>query len=128
MAFDNWISSIINVFRVNYYKYVCDRCLSWENERIIYFVQGVTSTSTNTRRQSEAAAKETTPEPDFESSGPEDDELDEEQKAARMKRRLIREVKFLKGKLERLKDKQQAAQKERQAIRESMKKNQVVLQ
>lgn len=73
------------------------------------------------------AVKETSPEPDFESSGPEDDELDEEQKTARKKRRLTREVKYLKSKLDRLKDKQQAASKERQAIRESMKKNQVTL-
>lgn len=79
------------------------------------------------RRQSEAAIRENTPEPDFDSSGPEDDELDDEQKEARSKRRLVREVKYLKGKLDRLKDKQQAANKERQAIRESMKKNQVVL-
>lgn len=71
--------------------------------------------------------KETSPEPDFDSSGPEDDDLDEEKKAARVKRRLTREVKYLKGKLDRLKDKQQAASKERQAIRESMKKNQVTL-
>ncbi|XP_031626777.1 paramyosin isoform X4 [Contarinia nasturtii] len=83
--------------------------------------------STNSRRQSEAPIKETTPEPDFDSSGPEDDELDEEQKEARIKRRLTREVKYLKGKLERLKDKQHNAKKERQAIRESMKKNQVTL-
>lgn len=84
-------------------------------------------TSSSSRRQSEAPIKETTPEPDFDSSGPEDDELDEEQKAARVKRRLTREVKYLKGKLDRLKDKQHTAKKERQAIRESMKKNQVVL-
>ncbi|XP_055322905.1 bromo and FHA domain-containing protein DDB_G0267958 isoform X4 [Sitodiplosis mosellana] len=81
---------------------------------------------THSRRQSEVPVKETSPEPDFESSG-EDDDLDDEQKAARVKRRLNREVKYLKNKLDRLKDKQQAATKERQAIRESMKKNQVVL-
>lgn len=63
----------------------------------------------------------------MESSGPEDDELSEEEKAARAKRRLGREVKFLKGKLDRLKDKQEVATKERQAIRESMKKNQGAL-
>lgn len=90
------------------------------------FIQGGVP-DTQARRQSEAAIRENTPEPDLESSGPEDDELDDEQKAARVKRRLIREVKFMKGKLDRLKDKQQAANKERQAIRESMKKNQVVL-
>ncbi|XP_031626776.1 titin isoform X3 [Contarinia nasturtii] len=97
-----------------------------ELEKKLAQTQGVPS-STNSRRQSEAPIKETTPEPDFDSSGPEDDELDEEQKEARIKRRLTREVKYLKGKLERLKDKQHNAKKERQAIRESMKKNQVTL-
>lgn len=87
--------------------------------------QGI-APGTHSRRQSEVAVKETSPEPDFESSG-DDDDLDDEQKAARLKRRLNREVKYLKNKLDRLKDKEQAAKKERQAIRESMKKNQVVL-
>lgn len=78
------------------------------------------------RRQSEAPIKDVSPEPDFESSG-DDDDLDDEQKEARVKRRLNREVKYLKNKLDRLKDKQHAAKRERQAIRESMKKNQVIL-
>lgn len=90
-------------------------------------MQGTAPISYNERRKSEAAIRENTPEPNFESSGPEDDDLDDEQKAARKKRRSKREVDFLKGKLDRLKIKEHTAQLERQAIRESMKKNQVVL-
>lgn len=44
-----------------------------------------------------------------------------------MKRRLVKEVKFLRGKLIRLGDKEKLARKERQAIREAMKKNQLIL-
>lgn len=91
------------------------------------FVQGTAPISYNERRKSEAAIRESTPEPNFDSSGPEDDELDDEQKAARAKRRAKREVDFLKGKLDRLKLKEHTAKLERQAIRESMKKNQLVL-
>lgn len=90
-------------------------------------VQGTTPAAYNERRKSEAAIRENTPEPNFESSGPEDDELNEEQKAARVKRRSKREVDFLKGKLDRLKLKEHTAKLERQAIQQSMKKNQVVL-
>lgn len=86
-----------------------------------------TSPAAYERRKSEAAIRENTPEANFESSGPEDDELTDEEKAARVKRRLAREVKYLKGKLDRLKDKEHVAKNERHAIRQSMKKNQVVL-
>lgn len=81
----------------------------------------------NSRRQSEAQTRESSPEPDFESSGAEEEEVDEEKKAARLIRRLAREVKWMSGKLIRLKEKQQAARKERLNIRDLMKKNQVVL-
>lgn len=90
------------------------------------FIQGST-TSTQSRRQSEAVARESSPEPDFESSGAEDEDEDEEKKEARKARRLAREVKFLNGKLDRLKEKEETARRERQNIRDSMKKNQVVL-
>lgn len=91
------------------------------------FVQGTAPISYNERRKSEAQIRENTPEPDFESSGPEDDDLDDDQKAARVKRRAKREVDFLKGKLDRLKLKEHSAKLERQAIRQSMKRNQVAL-
>lgn len=70
--------------------------------------------------------RDSSPEPDVESSEPEEDE-DDEKKAERLKRRLAREVKFLSNKLGRLKEKQKAARKERQTIRENMKKNQLTL-
>lgn len=82
--------------------------------------------ASSSRRQSEAAAKESSPEPEFSSSEDEDD-MTEEQKAEKKAKRLAREVKYLGGKLIRLKEKQEAAKKERQNIRDSMKKNQVTL-
>lgn len=88
--------------------------------------QGSTA-STQSRRQSEAVPREGSPEPDFESSGSEDENEDEEKKAARLARRLTREVTFMSGKLNRLKEKQEAARRERQNIRDSMKKNQEVM-
>lgn len=91
------------------------------------FVQGTAPVSYNERRKSEAAIRENTPEPNFDSSGPEDDDLNDDEKAARVKRRVKREVGFLKGKLDRLKLKEHTAKLERQAIRQSMKKNQLVL-
>lgn len=90
-------------------------------------VQESTGSSTTSRRQSEAAVKDVSPEPDFESSGGEDDDDDWIAKAARESRRLEREVKYLSAKLKRQKDKGMVAHKERQAIRDSMKKNQAVL-
>lgn len=92
----------------------------------VYCIQGTTPAAYE-RRKSEAAIRENTPEANFDSSGPEDDDLNDEEKAARVKRRLVREVKFLKGKLDRLKIKEHTAKNERQAIRVSMKKNQLVL-
>lgn len=82
--------------------------------------------SFDSRRQSEAHPhKESSPElePDTES----EDEEDEEKKAAKAAKRLAKEVKFLKTKLVRLKDKNEAAKKERLALKEVMKKNQVQL-
>ena len=57
----------------------------------------------------------------------EEEEEDEEKKAERIARRLEREVKMLSTKLGRLKDKERAAKKERENLREAMKKNQGLL-
>lgn len=94
------------------------------NKKIL---QQGSNASPQSRRQSEAVPREDSPEPDFESSGSEDENEDEEKKAARLARRLAREVKFTSGKLNRLKEKQETARRERQNIRDSMKKNQDVL-
>lgn len=82
--------------------------------------------SFDSRRPSEAHPnKESSPElePDTES----EEEEDEEKKAAKAAKRLAKEVKFLKTKLARLKDKNEAAKKERLNLKEAMKKNQVLL-
>lgn len=78
------------------------------------------------RRQSEAPQKDSSPEPELELSDSEEEE-DEEKKAERQARRLGREVKMMKTKLGRLKDKEKAAKKERENLREAMKKNQGLL-
>lgn len=85
-----------------------------------------TSVGSSSRRQSEAVPKESSPEPDFESDE-NDDDLDEEQKAEKKAKRLEREVKYLRNKLVRLKEKQETAKRERQNIRDTMKQNQVTL-
>lgn len=83
--------------------------------------------ATDSRRASVAVTgKESSPEPEIESSESESDE-DEEKKAERAARRLGREVKMLQTKLQKIKDKQAAAQKERTALKEAMKKNQALL-
>lgn len=84
------------------------------------------SVGSSSRRQSEAVPKDSSPEPDFESDD-NDDDLDEEQKAEKKAKRLEREVKHLSNKLVRLKEKQEASKRERQNIRDTMKKNQVTL-
>lgn len=93
-----------------------------------FFIQKGTSSSAQSRRQSEAVPRDSSPElePELEPSDGEEDE-DEEKKAERLARRLVKEVKFLFSKLNRLKDKQKAARKERQNIRDAMKKNQLTL-
>lgn len=85
-----------------------------------------TSPAAQSRRQSEAAAKESSPEPDFESSGDEEG-LDASEKFARKERRLGREVTYLSAKLIRLKEKEEVAREERQKIRDNMKNNQTTL-
>lgn len=84
------------------------------------------SSVSHSRRQSEVAPKESSPEPDFESTDDEAD-LDAEQKFARKERRLAREVTYLGSKLIRLKEKEETARTERQSIRDNMKKNQILL-
>ena len=76
---------------------------------------------TNLRRESEAQ-HDSSPEPEPEVSESEDDE-DEEKKQERQIRRLAREVKMLYTKLNRLKDKERAAKKERENLKDAMKKN-----
>lgn len=78
------------------------------------------------RRQSEAGQKDSSPEPELELSEEEEDE-DEEKKAERIARRLQREVKMLCTKLIRLKDKERAAKRERQNLRDTIKKNEGLL-
>lgn len=78
------------------------------------------------RRQSVAPPHESSPEPDFSESESDENE-DEEKKAQRRARRLTKEVKFLRAKLIRMDDKERVARKERQKIRDEMKKNQTVL-
>lgn len=80
----------------------------------------------DTRRQSEGGQKDSSPEPELELSEEEEDE-DEEKKAARVVRRLQREVKMMCTKLIRLKDKERAAKRERENLRDAMKKNQGLL-
>lgn len=81
--------------------------------------QGSTST-TSSRRPSEAIIRESSPEPEIESSG---DESDDEKKTARLTRR----VKAMRAKLLKLKDKQKACRKERESLRVAVKKNQQLL-
>lgn len=78
------------------------------------------------RRQSEAGQKDSSPEPELELSEEEEDE-DEEKKAERAARRLQREVKMMCTKLIRLKDKERAAKRERENLRDAIKKNEGLL-
>lgn len=89
-------------------------------------IQGLPISTDNTRRQSTAAQKESSPELELEESESDEDE-DDEKKAERKIRRLAREVKFLRTKLTKLLDKEVAAKKERANLKEAMKKNQILL-
>lgn len=124
------IIKLISIFLTNYIQLASGAERQYEKfvkiNCVCICIQGTTPAAYE-RRKSEAAIRENTPEANFDSSGPEDDDLNDEEKAARVKRRLVREVKFLKGKLDRLKIKEHTAKNERQAIRVSMKKNQLVL-
>jgi hypothetical protein len=80
----------------------------------------------DSRRQSEAQQKESSPEMELVLSEEEEDES-EEKKAERLARRLKREVEMLRAKLARLKEKETTARNERKSLRDGMKKNQQVL-
>lgn len=88
-----------------------------------FFLQSLAqgnTTRTTSRRPSEAVIKESSPEPEIESSG---DEQDEEKKAARLERR----VKAMRKKLNKIKEKQKASRKERENLKTAVKKNQELL-
>ncbi|XP_055851957.1 glutamic acid-rich protein isoform X4 [Episyrphus balteatus] len=90
-------------------------------------LKGGGSSMNGSRRPSEANPnKESSPELELELSESEEDE-DEEKKAERKKRRLAKEVKILQTKLTKLKDKQEAAKRERANLKQIMKKNHVLL-
>lgn len=65
--------------------------------------------------------------PEFEPESESDPDEPEEKKIARRERRLNKEVKALRSKLTKVKAKQEAARKEKAALKEIMKKNHVVL-
>lgn len=78
------------------------------------------------RRPSTAGQKDESPEPELAMSESEEDE-DPVKKEERHQRRLTKEVKWLRSKLIRLKEKLKVAKKERETLRDVMKKNQVTL-
>ncbi|XP_037942893.1 DNA ligase 1-like [Teleopsis dalmanni] len=79
------------------------------------------------RRASEAhLGRDSSPEFDVELSESDPDEP-EEKKTERRERRLVKEVKVLRKKLTILKVKQEAAKKEKVALKQAMKKNHVIL-
>lgn len=92
---------------------------------VIFTEQG-TGPGGGSRRDSEAPQKDSSPEPEPEVSES-DSEEDEATKEERRKRRLMREVKMLHTKLTRLKDKEKVAKKEREGLKDAMKKAQVAL-
>ncbi|KAG5671323.1 hypothetical protein PVAND_001526 [Polypedilum vanderplanki] len=94
-----------------------------EQKRLIAKLQGG---DLDSRRQSEAQQKESSPEMELVLSEEEEDES-EEKKAERAARRLKREVDMLRAKLTRLKEKENNARNERKALRDAMKKNQQIL-
>lgn len=80
------------------------------------------------RQPSEHKEKEETPEPTLSSSEDEDaDDDDEEKKRAKALRRLTREIKLLRFRLDKYKEKEAVAKKERQDLKEQMKNNQKML-
>lgn len=81
------------------------------------------------RQPSEHKEKEETPEPTLSSSEDDqsDDDDDEEKKRAKALRRLMREVKLLRFRLDKYKEKEAVAKKERQDLKDQMKNNQKIL-
>ncbi|XP_059609035.1 titin isoform X2 [Phlebotomus argentipes] len=88
--------------------------------------QGTGPGGGGSRRDSEAPQKDSSPEPEPEVSES-DDEEDEQAKEERRKRRLQREVKMLQTKLARIKDKEKVSKKEREGLKDTMKKSQAAL-
>lgn len=66
--------------------------------------------------------------PDFDLAESESDpDEPEEKKAERREKRLVKEVKMLRSKLTKIKVKEEAAKKEKMALKEAMKKNHIIL-
>ncbi|XP_061391087.1 troponin T, skeletal muscle-like [Musca vetustissima] len=80
----------------------------------------------DSRRPSDALNGLDSP-PEFEPESESDPDEPEEKKIARRERRLNKEVKALRSKLTKVKVKQEAARKEKAALKEAMKKNHVIL-
>ncbi|GAB0086944.1 hypothetical protein DMENIID0001_011750 [Sergentomyia squamirostris] len=95
-------------------------------QRRSFWSQGTGPGVVGTRRDSEAPQKDSSPEPEPEVSES-DSEEDEEVKEERKKRRLNREVKMLETKLSRLKEKEKVSKREREGLKDAMKKSQVAL-
>lgn len=77
-----------------------------------------------TRRLSENQQKESSPEPAFSESEDDIDEDDPEKRRQKALRKLMREVKLLRFRLNKYKEKEQAAKQERANLKEQMKANQ----
>lgn len=78
------------------------------------------------RRESEAATRDSSPEPEPEVSEG-DDEEDEEKKEERKKRKLAREVRVMRHKLTRLKEKEEVARQEQHALKMVKKTQQQIM-
>ena len=78
------------------------------------------------RRDSEAATRDSSPEPEPEVSDGDENE-DEEKKAERKKRKVAREVRVMRHKLTRLKEKEMVAKQEREALKMAKKTQQLIM-
>lgn len=78
------------------------------------------------RRESEAATRDSSPEPEPEVSDGGEDE-DEEQKTERLTRRVAREVRVMRHKLTRLKEKEEMARQEQHALKMAKKTQQLIM-
>uniref|UniRef100_A0A336LL88 CSON010522 protein n=1 Tax=Culicoides sonorensis TaxID=179676 RepID=A0A336LL88_CULSO len=93
----------------------------------IIYKEGGQLPSAPARRPSEHQEKESSPEPTFTDSEDDGDEDDEEKKRQKAMRRLMREVKLLRFRLDKYKEKEQVAKQERKTLKEQMKANQKAL-
>ncbi|XP_058986480.1 glutamic acid-rich protein isoform X5 [Musca domestica] len=113
-----------NITAQNDYYYAYD-----ENDyetHSYYNHNGIHKGGYDSRRPSDALNGMDSP-PEFEPESESDPDEPEEKKIARRERRLNKEVKALRSKLTKVKAKQEAARKEKAALKEIMKKNHVVL-